>query len=960
MAHFSEGWLYRATITVTPPSLSGALSNYPMLVRLTPDNFDFDNAKADGSDVRFALTTGSAFLPHELVSWEGGSNSLGVFYVLLPSLPVAGMSLYVYSGMSTATDVSAPSTVWAEYEAVVHMIRDESGDIYESKSGLPLELVAESSDSYPQTTEGKNHKAEYFDGDQGTTYWKLPDGLIPDLSPSASTNPGTVSLEVVTRPYVWEPRNRPIVSQGTNSDYSLYLKRYGDSVYFHDGPSPYLEMDSWGAITAVRGESTQDAYCNGNSESGSGNIHDCADPSVCIGGHSAVTTDGTERAYKGLIEEVRIVFAERSEEWHSVLYKDLILSTLNALGEWGSNPNAFPPTGTDEEGPTDSLATVVDASAPNILSATVSLEPFGISQASLQTTYEISAGDYVVLEDSVTEVDVFKGIVSKCVQDKRTNTYRIQLMDPINALSQGKVLFSETNPVSVLNEVAIDYGQAVYGVVGSSAKLAPIEVGEAIDPENEIESDPADWVDLVRTVERIVTSPFTYRSNGQYRLDGLTDRGTLTDSQLLDAIVAVDQNRYANRIICKCSGEWWEDPGEETTGTEWIRGANMTVTRYGDQIRKIEITTADLDYEENFTYDEDNRLIKHEVITVRELSSFKDIKTIVTREWDITDEATYTYTESTVTQHRFEEGEFVNELKTEREVEVVEGAVTETVQEYGWNFELEDWHVLVNDDGADSGISTRQGDGSRRVTYGFTAQPGLGEYAIIYIYKYYWTDEFAGEYDMELQRTEITNSCPSAPGWSTILPLYKHSVNYCVTADDEDAQEALGLKEKIYQPLCVQDDSALTTLKTIAENALIWHCRCRKLTTEVALSLAETWLPGDTFTWNGLLWTIEELEHNLKSRRTGIVATSEASIAALKKALLPELDELGFSIKGIARKEAEKFDNVEYITIVRQIDYETYVVQMSDGTKKIAHLEFGADVLLAPGTSMVVLRESLS
>ena len=64
-------------------------------------------------------------------------------------------------------------------------------------------------------------------------------------------------------------------------------------------------------------------------------------------------------------------------------------------------------------------------------------------------------------------------------------------------------------------------------------------------------------------------------------------------------------------------------------------------------------------------------------------------------------------------------------------------------------------------------------------------------------------------------------------------------------------------------------------------------------------------------------------------------------------------------IHGVVRKEAEKVNNIEHVTIVRMIDYETYVVQLDNGEMKIAHLEFGSVGSLPVGASMYVIRESL-
>lgn len=1271
MAHFSEGWLYRATITVTPPALTSALSNYPLMVKLDSSNFDFDNAKEDGTDIRFALTNGAAFLPHELVSWEAGSDGVGVFYVLLPSLPIAGLSIHIYSGNESATDASAPATVWAEYEAVVHMIRDENGDIHESKSGLPLTLIADSGDAYPASQDGLNHKAEYFDGDQEATYWKLPDGLIPDLGPSSSERQDVVALEVVAKANVSDSVDRPIVSQGVynDGDISVFLERYSDLVYFLDGPSPYWANATWALITALKNsESVEVAYCNAVSDSYSGEDNDPADPSVYIGGNSGVTTSGSERAFKGWIEEVRIAFFTRTAEWHDTIYKNLVLGTMVSVGtlsmnpesgadhfsmdwiwrneiiinsetasegpcivrlysinqfaiqnlslsngtdirfalkdgigflpyerekwnvgtaeeQWAirlphleagettlylyfgnyfeaedgsdsgeawagsvqlkedasatlqgyyKNPNAihdpnfslgfryrapilvvpadssgsetlydvlveiplnsscegevanypwymlayssnmygfgtpkgdgwypsspsfystFTSLGTDcpdlvftvrlpelppegvfvymywavyrekiwdvirnkqdppgegevvpvdviyyrnetnpanantwpstvpssglvpapptlgeelpEEIPSPPSERVVDSD--QIISASFSYEGRGVGIGNLTTNSSFLVGEYVTVEDPLTDEVVFSGIVTKCTRDYKTGLYKVNLSDPLSALTQGEVLFRNTYLSEILHEVTSDYNQSI--VIRSSniatVQLAPVAVEEIMDPDNEIESEPVATLELFRTAERATGGTISFRPDFTYYLEEATDRGELSDSQIIQVVTGI-KDRYANRVICKASGEWWEVPEAEEEGTEWIRGAYMNVRRFGDQIREITLTTDDLVYHEEFTYDGDYYLIKQEVTITRRyitpLSQYEYNRTTTVREWDITDEANYEYTEDVIDEVKYTGAEdYIYTGRTLKTTTITEGSVIEEFQRYGWNYEDSDWHVLMNDyEITGSGDSLNTGEGSYYIIRGFTPQPGLNAYSVKSVYEYYYTDEIAGEYDMRLQKTEVLNSCPTIPSLTKSLPLRKYSVSYCVVAEDLEAQAALGLKEVFYTPVTVKDDSNLTTMKTIAENTLAWHERCRLFTGEVPLSLAETWHVGDTFTWGGLTWTIEYLDHDLKGRTSQVTATAEASIAWLQKSLFIEKDRLGNSIKGIVRKETEKYDNVRYATIIRMIDSETYVVQLDDGTITIAHMEFGLGVVLAAGTSVVVLKESLA
>ena len=950
MAHYSQGWQYRASVTVTPPTISAALSGYVALVRLTAANFDFSKALATGYDVRFGILGGTAFLPFERVAWDAEGET-GLFYVRIPSLPVAGTTLYVYAGNSEATDASSGANTWTDYAAVVHMIRDGEGKIHESKSGSELTLVG--GVAYPASVDGLNGKAEQFDGDSEVGYWTMPAALLPNFGSAFEQD---LSLEVVAKAASTDSVDHPIVSQGdyTNTTYSLYLGRYAGNIFLNDGPMVALASDAWAAITGSRdlSENVRTLNVNTGSDTDAGVTNDPADATVYIGGNGAVTTSGDERAFKGLIEEVRFVYAVRSDDWHKVTQADLIDDTLLTVGTLAENPYGGEPSGTDEEGPTDPAAELV--TLPVILEASVSLEEHGVANASIVSTAPMAVGQYLTLTNPATETDIFRGIVTRCVQDLKSRTYSIMAQDPIMALSEGEVIFSDsTGILAVLAEVATDYGQAFYTPLSSLAELAPIAALSDIDPENDLETEPVSWVDLVRTVARILGYPLTYRANGQYRVDEPTDRGTITDSQLLNATVASLTDRYANRVVVKCSGEWWSDPGAETEETEPIRGVNMTVRRYGEQVREITLTgsytheTFGFTHHEVFTYDESNRLISHVVTTITTMVNGNQYKTEITREWDITDEVNYSYSEEVITecQWYWDPGNWWNKQKRTVTTTVADGSVIEVSTGHLWNYGLSVWEPLTTVD-------------SMIVTRGFPAQPGINGYGVKETYRCDYNSEQEDWVYTQI-RSEVGSSAPSAPGFTTVLPLSKTTVNYCVTGDDTAAQTALGLKEAVYSPLCVQDDVSLTTLKAIAMNELAWRARCRQLTGEVALTVAEEWLPGDTFSWGGLTWTVERLEHDLSAMTTQVTATATASIAFLQKALMPEYDEAGKAIVGILKKQSEKVDNAQPATIVSQVDYETWVVQLADGSKKLAKLQYGSDALLAPGSSVMLMRGSM-
>ena len=113
---------YRAPVTFPGYTASGTLDNFPVLVRLmeTVGGFSYDDASADGSDIRFALEDGTV-LPSEVALWNPDGESL--VWVGVPSLS-SGASVWLYWGKTHSFPASqTDGSVWTDagYFAVWHM-----------------------------------------------------------------------------------------------------------------------------------------------------------------------------------------------------------------------------------------------------------------------------------------------------------------------------------------------------------------------------------------------------------------------------------------------------------------------------------------------------------------------------------------------------------------------------------------------------------------------------------------------------------------------------------------------------------------------------------------------------------------------------------------------------------------------------------------------------------------------
>ncbi len=112
---------YQSTITVSGYAGSETLTDFPVLVRVSPTTvkgFSYADCEPDGSDIRFFAADGTTVLAHEIDTWNPEGDSL--VWVKLPALAANTTFDLSYGDPSAAT---ASGNVWAAsgYEGVWHL-----------------------------------------------------------------------------------------------------------------------------------------------------------------------------------------------------------------------------------------------------------------------------------------------------------------------------------------------------------------------------------------------------------------------------------------------------------------------------------------------------------------------------------------------------------------------------------------------------------------------------------------------------------------------------------------------------------------------------------------------------------------------------------------------------------------------------------------------------------------------
>jgi hypothetical protein len=135
-----QGWKYAGTMVIltTPEGAdlpaTASESNFPVLVRLHKDWFDFSQAKPKGEDLRFATATGIA-MASQVEEWDAAHGTASV-WVRVPAIKGnERQEIRVYWGKADAAAEATGSTVFHTangFASVIHMdaaLKDELGTV---------------------------------------------------------------------------------------------------------------------------------------------------------------------------------------------------------------------------------------------------------------------------------------------------------------------------------------------------------------------------------------------------------------------------------------------------------------------------------------------------------------------------------------------------------------------------------------------------------------------------------------------------------------------------------------------------------------------------------------------------------------------------------------------------------------------------------------------------------------
>ncbi len=327
-------WKFSTTININTMNTGSTVraDNYPLLIRLTTDNFPFGLAKGDGSDVRFS-TAGGAHLQYDMDFYDS-ANGEAAFWVLLSELhPNNNQQPFkMYWGKANAADSSNPSAVFGSsnnYAAVWHLGESPAGgtDAVKDRTSNNNHATSSGSMTNSDLVDARIGKGIDFDGD---------DDWLNAGSHSSLDNLSDLTISVWVYSRSW-PNTYPRILEKSNASrdgLSCFMAnntsnpQYGDRCYalFRDMTSDTtvvrsaagtVSLNQWVHFSVVldRGSFCR-MYRNGveinysTNRVGNSSLISDASYNMYLGNRS----DGI-RGLDGVMDELRIATTPRSSGW---------------------------------------------------------------------------------------------------------------------------------------------------------------------------------------------------------------------------------------------------------------------------------------------------------------------------------------------------------------------------------------------------------------------------------------------------------------------------------------------------------------------------------------------------------------------------------------------------------------------------------------------------------------------
>lgn len=307
------------------------LTGFPVLVRISTaiSGFSYDDIKADHSDIAFGTDDGDVITPYpfEVAVWDPNGTSL--IWVRVPSLAAASSFNFYYGNSASVANI--PSNTWTGYAGVWHM--DESYDATSAPSGLSRDSTANGLNATPSNG-GSGNLAQMISAEgvvgnarvNATSNTTKGNYLsVANYDSLGVGNTFTISgwfkaTTVNGYPRLWSRKTSHTSSDGweienANGAATKFSARGASSTAITLTTPTY--QNTWLHIALVYNDKTLTAYANG-AQCGSGTITAATDNGLPLSFGN--NSNGSERSFPGLYDEIRLLDDTPSAAWIATEY----------------------------------------------------------------------------------------------------------------------------------------------------------------------------------------------------------------------------------------------------------------------------------------------------------------------------------------------------------------------------------------------------------------------------------------------------------------------------------------------------------------------------------------------------------------------------------------------------------------------------------------------------------------
>jgi hypothetical protein len=311
----------RMQVTFSGYNRSSTLTNFPVLVRLTPGVGGFSYAQfasASGGDLRFADASGSNSLPFEIDEWN--TNGTSLVWVRVPILSGPGNSIWALWGNAAATNVPASSTdgeVWSDNYALVWHLKETNFPYADSTQVYPG-----TTGTAPGTSVGVIGSSANFQNNSSSYISAGSVNFSNTFTLSAWVNVTNTANSIQT---IWANK-----TSGGGNGFSFYVNGYNTSdqslvLETSDGThslkaktgTNLVTFGQWHFVSAVVDQTagTASLYVDGVDQTAAAGVEPGFDPTLPVNLGRFATNSGTPFYFRGLLDEARMANTARSPDW---------------------------------------------------------------------------------------------------------------------------------------------------------------------------------------------------------------------------------------------------------------------------------------------------------------------------------------------------------------------------------------------------------------------------------------------------------------------------------------------------------------------------------------------------------------------------------------------------------------------------------------------------------------------